>query len=516
MQSPQEEIANIVAGETPVPTPVEAASPPSRNGAAAPEPALPFGKLFPDLQPFRPKTDAGLVKLGRAMITGPDLGEHPGLPAGYTYLAQFIAHDISFDKTVDIPTAPTKPEDVKQGRTRALDLESLYGIGKPEENKRLYESDLTHLVVGVTSTVGVPPATRTYFNDLPRDHQNPQNPRAAIIADPRNDENLALAQIHVAFLKFHNKVVDRLLLEDPTEDGLTLLERAREKVVKHFQWLILHDFLPRIVEESVLAEAIKRGYKKRASKRVFVPIEFSLGAFRLGHSLLRDTYEWNRFKQSPHRSEGLRVAELFDLFRFTGLHGNMGGGGNVLPAEWIVDWTRFFDFTGFNGISNNPKSNRARKIDATLAPSLKGFDNFLGHITNPDFRSLAVIDLVRGSRLGLPSGQAVAEKLKLTPLSPAEVLVGPHRDILKAADFHKRTPLWYYTLKEADAYHGGRVMGPVGSYILAETFVDLMRASRSSIFKTPGWKPDLGQKDRDQFGLADLLIFAETVNPLGS
>ena len=515
MQSSQNEIENLMTGTNTVRVQAKAARPSPAKSVKS-RSVLPFGYLFPDLQPFRPASDDGLVKLGRAMIAGPDLGEHPNLPAGYTYLAQFIAHDVSFDKTKDIPKTPIQAGHVEQGRTRALDLESLYGVGTPEQNKHLYESDLTHLVVGSTSLVVEGSVSRSYHNDLPRNHKNPQNPREALIGDPRNDENLALAQIHLAFLRFHNKVVDVLSQDSSTDDGSTLFERARKKVVQHFQWIILHDFLPKVVEESVLREAINVGSRKNKWKKLFVPIEFSLAAFRLGHSMLRDTYEWNRFKQSPHRSERLRMAELFDLFRFTGLHGNMGGGGLVLPTEWIIDWTRFFDFTGYNGVVNNPKSNRARRIDNTLAPSLKGFQNFLGHISNPDFRSLPVVDLVRGSRLGLPAGQAVAEKLGLTPLSPAELLVGPHRDILKAAEFHKKTPLWYYILKEADAYHSGTRLGPVGSHILSETFVELIRASRNSIFEKPAWKPDLGQKERDQMGMTDLLVLAEAVNPLGS
>lgn len=203
----------------------------------------------------------------------------------------------------------------------------------------------------------------------------------------------------------------------------------------------------------------------------------------------------------------------------------MDGTGDRLPSNWIIDWTRFIDFSGFNGIANNPKFNRAGLIDTTIAPGLKMLEPFFTHISNPAFRSLAVLDLVRGSRLGLPSGQDVATALGVTPLSPSEVAdEEPHRSVLMRHEFDRQTPLWYYILKEAQLYRGGERLGPVGSNIVAETVIGLIDANPISIRKKDqtvagnqsDWKPDLGQKQRDQFGMADLLVFANAVNPLGS
>ena len=62
---------------------------------------------------------------------------------------------------------------------------------------------------------------------------------SAIIGDSRNDENLAVAQTHLAFIKFHNTVVDQLVEKDSTLQGEALFEKARRQVVFSYQTLVL-------------------------------------------------------------------------------------------------------------------------------------------------------------------------------------------------------------------------------------------------------------------------------------
>ena len=105
-------------------------------------------------------------------------------------------------------------------------------------------------------------------------------------------------------------------------------------------------------------------------------------------------------------------------------------------------------------------------------------------------RSLAVRNLLRGRLLGLPAAQNVAWQLGVTPLSPSEIAGGAHGDILKATGFDQLTPLLYYILREAEVYHQGQRLGPVGSRIIAETFVQLIKSSKISILpKTAPGKP---------------------------
>ena len=70
---------------------------------------------------------AARVKLAQAMTAGG--GPFTDIPAGYTYLGQFIDHDLTFDKTnVALGTA-ISPANLLQGRSPTLDLDSLYGNG---------------------------------------------------------------------------------------------------------------------------------------------------------------------------------------------------------------------------------------------------------------------------------------------------------------------------------------------------------------------------------------------------
>ena len=469
--------------------------------------------MFENLTPCRPD-DQLLIKLGQSMLAGPDFGEHPTLPAGYTYLGQLIAHDLSYDKNVDVPVTPLLDlSGLEQQRTPALDLDSIYG-GGPEKRSDLYDSLKIKFNIGTTLPVTGYGAKGGYQNDLPRTEQAPFK---AVIADIRNDENLAIAQTQVAFMKFHNRVVD-LLLSDFTSVGPDLFAAVQKKVIQHYQWIVLNDFLPKTIEEDILRDTIKQGcsYYKSATP-AFIPIEFSLAAFRFGHSMLAESYEWNRAHQSSIRNDYNQGASLSDLFRFTMFSGTMTGAPN-LPGEWIIDWTRFFDFTGINGVANNPKFNNARRIDTTLTPALGSFSEALSHfISNPDFCSIPVVDLVRGSRYGLPSGQEIARKaLGVDPLSPREMIQGPGGQVVEFCNFSKETPLMYYILKEAEVYHRGERLGPVGSRIVAETIVGLLNQSPYSILQTKNWKPDLGQRERGLFEMVDLLAVANVVNPLGS
>jgi hypothetical protein len=478
---------------------------------AAARPQLRFGRMFKDLE-RPPENDDGLVALGQAMMDSPDFGDNLSLPAGYTYLAQFIAHDVSFEKNNNIPAGPVAAGNAIQLRTPSLDLDSLYGEGpKTKSSSHLYDG--ARFKIGETKADFFGDANRRYANDLYR--ENDENPHEPLIADLRNDDNLAVAQTHVAFLKFHNKVVERL--SDEGFSGDILFEEAKEKVIRHYQWIVLNDLLPKIIDEDVLRKAHESSSDlvPDQAKGSFMPVEFSLAGFRLGHSMLRATYEWNRVFQSPTRGDR-RVAKFADLIHQTGFRAETLGKGKNLGSPWIIDWTRFYDFTGHNGIATNPKFNWAKKIDTTLAADLKHFDMFLKHITDERFRSLAVADLVRGSRMQLPTGQAVAERIKLPCMRAADILEGPHMEVLRKHGFHKKTPLWYYILKEAEFYRGGQRLGPVGSFIVAETLVNLIRASRISIIRGNPWRPDLGQIMPDRFGMTDLLVFANVVNPLGS
>jgi hypothetical protein len=454
----------------------------------------------------RQLSDAARSKLGDAMVVGG--GGASEIPAGFTYLGQFVDHDLSFDRTSVMLGENVSPGDLLQGRSPSLDLDSLYGAGPTEpESAAFYEADGIHLRVG--KTVAVDDLGPMDGFDLPRGAgSTDEEKRRAIIPDPRNDENLAVAQTHLAFIRFHNRVVDTLADSVPPSERFV---RARRIVTRHYQWMLRTDYLPRICAPSVVRDVFKNGRKAfevgaTPADMPTMPIEFSVGAFRLGHSMIRDSYNWNaRF---PSGSGTLDL-----LFAFSGLSGQLGGEPR-LPSNWIADFRRLFDF-GEAGkaalVVPENEFNRAMRIDTRLANTLEDIPGFPKGEDNLAFRNLT-----RAKMLKLATGQQMASFLKnkgaaLTKLTRAQIRDGDSGAILDGLTDPQReavlanTPLWFYILREAEL-NGGRLNG-VGARIVAETFHRAMEGSQTSIVRDPTWRPNLGPDDAT-FRMDDLLLVA--------
>ena len=478
----------------------------------------PFVYLFPDLHDygcdnFLPD-DAGVAsalrQLGETMtegvggIAGPaDHNEAEGIPAAYTYFGQFVDHDITFTKSglpdLANPGRPADPRPlIENSRTASMDLDSLYD-NAPRDGEKF--------VLGVVAKEGVPRADVVSTDDL---HDLPRRPpsaveaedREALIGDPRNDENLIVAQLHVAFLRAHNAIVDQ---------GATGSE-ARQKLSQHYQWMVLHDYLKRVADPVTVDKVLSTGPKHFHPDpvRPGMPLEFAGAAYRFGHSMVRAAYNHNNIF-----NEGTPFSLLFT---FTALSGQIGGGPApqfpTLPQNWIIDWRRFLPGLGGSGMVN-----MARPIDPLLVDPLAHLTNVTGIEEAPPNNFLAQRNLLRGWQIRLPVGQAVAAALEIPKLTEAEVLSlsqgvsERQRDVLVANGFAERTPLWYYILLEAQQVRqdtGASRLGPVGSTILAEVFVGLCRVSLNSILRECHFKPSLGRQP-GRFDLQDLLSLAKVI-----
>lgn len=468
-------------------------------------------------------------KLADAMVGGG--GGAGDVPAGYTYLGQFVDHDLTMDVTEVTFGDRVDPASLLQARSPSLDLDSLYGAGPDDDvSARFYRSDGLHLKTGDTLAIG--PDGVKPGHDLPRAGTGPnaRARRAALIPDPRNDENLIVAQTHLAMIHFHNRVVDRLPASVPESKRF---RRARRSVTLHYQWLIRHDFLPRVVRPAVLDAVFDEGRKlvEPAADPMSVPtmpVEFSVAGFRLGHSMVRAAYDWNRRFAGPN-------GFLEYMFEFSAGGGDLGR-KNRLLSNWIADWRRMYDFPAGgrpNLASPTGEVNRAMRIDTLLTDPLRNLppSTFGGPASTPfddRRRSLAFRNLVRANMLRLASGQQLVARLaeagvSIQPLTRAQILDGSggaRLDGLTAAEkdtLTERTPLWFYVLREAET-GGGRLRG-VGARLVAETFHRAMEGSRFSIVREPGFRPSLGRDDTT-FEMTDLLFFAfagkkSELNPLG-
>jgi heme peroxidase len=421
------------------------------------------------------------------------------------------------------------PGELLQARSPSLDLDSLYGAGPSDPaSAQFYAADGLHLKTGDTIRVG--PDREKVAHDLPRAGTgNARQKRRALIPDKRNDENLIVAQTHLAMIHFHNRVLDRLPASTPAAQRF---RRARKQVTLHYQWLIRHDFLPRIVQNRVLDDVFANGRKlveptANPTDVPTMPIEFSVAGFRLGHAMVRAAYDWNR------RFPG-EAGSLSYMFDFSALGGNLGGNAK-LASNWIADWRRMYDFPagGRPELAGPDGVNLANRIDTLLADPLTFLPAsvFGERDRDVDFdapaRNLAFRNLVRGSMLKLASGQQMAERLaalgvNVQPLTRNQILRGSNGARLNGlSDAERelvatRTPLWFYILREAETGNG-KLRG-VGARIVAETFHRAMEGSRFSLLREPDFHPRHGRGDT--FEMTDLLLFAfrgrkSELNPLG-
>lgn len=421
--------------------------------------------------------DEALVELAESMRDGdapsgwggtPQGGDNPRIPAGYTYLGQFIDHDITFDPVSSFQRQ-NDPDALHDFRSPRFDLDSLYGSGPIDEPFQYARSgEPRKLLIE---------ANRNGIDDLPRNSQD-----VALIGDPRNDENTIVGQLHLLFLRLHNKIADEVT-DDDTVLRESKFDEVQTRVRWHYQWMLLYDLLPRVIGDDMFKRivtlddsggfvSIQRPFY-RPRNQAYMPVEFSAAAFRYGHSQVRGIYDLNSsVTERPIFVSGPLPHEFADLRGF-----------RRLPQGWTVDWSLFLPISG-----SAPQP--SRRVDARLVPAL--FDL-------PEGGSLPFRNLKRGQALGLPSGQDVARYLRVERVLTGAELGAP-----------EPTPLWFYILKESELVAGGEHLGPVGGRIVGDVLAGLLELDkRSWINVNPSWRPTVPDGDGDgRFALSDLAAFA--------
>ncbi len=487
-----------------------------------------FGKLFPNLPAATfgatdSEEDQALANLAGFMVSdfdppkdGPD-PEESGIPALYTYLGQFIDHDLTFGPEGSFQKQ-RDPDAVVDFRSPAFDLDNIYGRG-PNDQPYMYADDRKSFLLGSPLTLGNPKA-----RDLERNAAG-----RALIGDPRNDENVIVSQFQGLFHRFHNRVV--------AENSGLAFEQVQAIVRAHYQHVVANDFLPRIVNKGVLDGLRTNGRYDAAKLTVypvtdqpFMPVEFAVAAYRLGHSMVRPGYRLND-------------ATLLPIFPVPAEPGKIGfpeglTGFRRMTQDWGIDWGRFIDIDvrdyGVDPDNLDPHPDKdlvpkfqnfrrlqlAYRIDTALVDPLGTLPlNVAGNLP----LSLALRNLKRSRDFGLPSGQAVADALNVTALTDAQITIGQAVDgaslpsiVAKAGQvFAGNCPLWTYILAEATAFTQsptpklpvtGTVsvntpqLGPVGGRIVAEVFLGLLFSDPFSILgatppSVPAIAPDYRLKD---------------------
>ncbi len=500
----------------------------------------PFGRMFRALPPadFGNEHDTlkALHKLGEAMVSPRDPAdpkdeadnEESGIPAGYTYFGQFVDHDLTFDPASSLQ----KQNDLDalvDYRTPRFDLDNIYGRG-PDDQPYMYDHS------GLLFKVGRPltgAANNPNAHDLVRTgmvNGKPEESRA-IIGDPRNDENVIVSQLQGIFHRFHNKVVTDL--QSAGIPAGQIFPLAQQIVRFHYQWILINDFLPRIVSDGPLQavlphlragtnivadEPVLKFYKAR--EFAFMPLEFSTAAYRFGHSLVRPGYRLN-----PDTLLPIFTADPVAKPSLTGFR--------EFNSAWAIDWAKFLPIEPRPAGSDKEgdKDNLLRmqlayRMDTSLVDPLKTLPEVAFGRPIP---SLAERNLVRGYRMRLPSGQAIALAMGIEPLEDKDILLGkfntgdPTGDIrgnivdVAGAVFAGNCPLWTYILAETvqdPKDSRTQKLGPVGGRIVMETFVGLLKDDNSSYFNmNPLWKPKDYIDSNGVFDLSQLVRTALSWSP---
>ena len=450
------------------------------------------------LLPQSPQTIDNLLALGEIMVkeaTGEDFdkglmldpqGLNPpdtespsisdsSIPSIYTFLGQFIDHDITArtDRNGNVTNIsnpdgtarylePNDPdfiiENLKNGRRPHLDLDSVFGDG-PSLLMGTYQTEADHFYDGDLQLK----LNASGIFDLPRKttEEVKLGKCAALIADARNDENLNLSQLHAVFLKAYNKIYNNLSAADaPNKESKYIL--ARKLLRWAYQYIVLNDYLFQVCIPAVVEDTLYNGpYYYNLSKGTFMPLEFSVAGFRFGHSMIRQNFKVNSTSS----------ATISELLNFKNMDVIFNKEECTLKSDWVIDWKFYAPINGTN------PTNKARKIDPKIVRGLFELDR------RPPTQILAKLtqrNLIRGYSLSIPTGQSVAKAMQIVPLRPEDILDNPNflqedKDLLTTSCFTQKTPLWFYILQEAHLHADGESLGAVGSRLVAETLVGLVK-----------------------------------------
>lgn len=436
-------------------------------------PAQSFKRLIPTLSALN-VSQLDLELLAKTMLDPTKRGPLDGskLPAGLTYLGQFIDHDLTLEQTSVFGTQPDITT-LPNTRTSWFDLDNVYGLNNEFLNAQgLFD-------IGSNSSGD---------DDLPRDPIT----QIAIISDPRDEENLIISQIQLLFLKFHNKVFADIKLANKLLTITELVARAKQVVTLHYQYIVVNDFLANMCGKffSRLFDSNGNPIISQEIKAISpsLSIEFSGAIYRYGHSLVRDAYYLNaNFDVFPIFSPDLPnpLVTIPDLRGF-----------RPIPPNQVIDWSMFFPMPKSKGFQVT------EHMDIFITEALYNLPFSVASNPPP---ILPLRNLMRGQTYGLPSGQDLSRAFGI---DEAEVLSSSkgnlvfqslNTPLVTQSDlihlttvFGEQTPLFYYVLKDNHVNGNGVHLGALPSKLIGETFLNLLVSSPTSYLST-GWTPTVGQ-----------------------
>ena len=296
-----------------------------------------------------------------------------------------------------------------------------------------------------------------------------------MIGDFRNDENRIVSQLQLGMIKFHNDICDLVAGEAAGLTGSALFEEARRRVTWHYQWCVVFDFLVAMCGKPLVDDVLCNGRHHYCGKEPYIPVEFSVAAYRFGHSMV------------PMRIQVQKGDSLFELFGDT-----LGTGfAPLADNRAIVDWHELYD----NGIGRVVQ--KANKLNTKMSSELLDLP-VVADTEPPENRSLAARNMRRGNAFLLPAGEVVAKHMGRGD-AEIDAVMARVSAVSEGTIDDCGAPLWLYILAEAEEI--GRSdpsgnpapaegLGPVGGRIVAEVIIGLLELDdHSFLASNRNWTP---------------------------
>lgn len=442
--------------------------------------------------------------------------DNPTIPSGYTYLLQLIAHDM-VNTSISLAVAGGRKFGFENSRVLPLTLETVFG-GGPDVCPQAYEFSQvcsnyrgsvprTRLRVGRTQQMVT--KAKGPFDDIGRTtpvdvrddgippEAKPPLLTEALVADPRNDDHALISQLTVLFHRLHNLIIG--MIEDTpatsTLDAYRNFVCARLITTLIYRRIIVFDVLQRLLDPSAFRYYVLDNKPLVAPDKGVpvegVPVEFSHGAFRCGHAMVRKSYRVN----SDVEQDTVRALQL-----------SSSRSPEFLPVTdvWTVKWEYFFEL-------NKTVPNHSRRVGPNYSAATKSEWYFPPILPNTggqgDAPGLPSRDFLSSMYAQLWSVPLLIDELRKTPeiaafLPAYSCLQQPLTDWLNApagpyqisehfepgdvAILAADPPLPFFVLFEA-AYTrnsttspfrgGGQHLGPLGSIIVAEAIMGAIKQS---------------------------------------
>lgn len=392
---------------------------------------------------------------------------------GYSFLSRFVNNDLF------------SPAEYKENLGK-LNLSSLYGNG-PDHNPELYQKHNRLKLRLSNVNYPMPVGLKFLDYDLPRDEDGKASP-----INNGNFYNLIQTQLHVTLIKFHNELVDKYIRSHACLSQSALFDLVKSEVIRHYQWMIVHDFLKTICDPTIVEAVFDTTQKSISgydSNQDSLSNELRFAALEIIQTLNATTFDYNNF-----------LPQVDFEFTCKTLYQEMTG-------NRIIDWTKFFEF---KTTCQETKLNYCNTISTNFYSDTKNEEITLWEETKR-LKLLSLFEI--GQQLDFSSGQDLARRFGIDNLSPEELLAGnadAQNEILLQNNGYllKETPLWYYLIRESQSQNEGKHLGKLGSYIAANAFVQILQKDKDSIVNHPSWQPNVG-KEIGQFYITDLIEFAQ-------